>query len=138
MDDIFTNQEVMHLQQEHSSVVKGTINFPANRAPRSISQTSPLSSGMEGQSLSPVSLTSQHDNSPLHSGLLSEKELNPPSKTGARRNSLSMPSLYKGRVLEISETKKLNEFNSFCNHIVELVCTQNGSKSLQVVCRTVC
>ena len=42
------------------------------------------------------------------------------------------PPVLKGRPLDISESKKLNEFSSFSNHIVELVCTQNGSKSLQV------
>ena len=41
-------------------------------------------------------------------------------------------SSYKGKPLDISESKKLNEFNSFYTNLVELVCTQNGSKSLQV------
>ena len=31
-----------------------------------------------------------------------------------------------------NEIKKLNEFNTFYNRVVELVCTQNGSKNLQV------
>lgn len=49
---------------------------------------------------------------------------------------MSPPSVggipYGGKMLEISENKKLNEFSAYCNHVVELVCTQSGSKSLQV------
>lgn len=45
---------------------------------------------------------------------------------------VTIPASYKGRMLEVSENKKLSEFSTYCNHVVELVCTQNGSKGLQV------
>lgn len=117
---------------DHTQVIKGSMNFPTSRSMRSVSQTSPLSSGVEGQSLSPVSLPSQQEtNSPIQKGLATEMEPAALTKT-SRRNSLSVPPSHKGRMLEISESKKLSEYSTYCNHVVELVCTQNGSKGLQV------
>lgn len=132
-DDLFMMQDtLLPKPTEHSQVIKGSMNFPTPRSMRSVSQTSPLSSGVEGQSLSPVSIPSQQEtNSPIQKGLTTEMEPVALTKT-SRRNSLSVPSSHKGRMLEISENKKLSEFSTYCNHVVELVCTQNGSKGLQV------
>lgn len=100
--------------------------------------TNSLSPNLEGQvstgqSLSPTSQASQHDaNSPSQKPAFSELDSILPAKTLPRQNSFSMVSTYKGKPLEISERKKLNEFNSYFNRVVELVCTQNGSKNLQV------
>lgn len=132
-DDLFMMQDsLMPQSTDHTQVIKGSMNFPTSRSMRSVSQTSPLSSGVEGQSLSPVSLPSQQEtNSPIQKGLATEME--PAALTKAsRRNSLSVPPSHKGRMLEISESKKLSEYSTYCNHVVELVCTQNGSKGLQV------
>ena len=55
-----------------------------------------------------------------------------PSYSSHMNSSSILSSSYKGKYLDISESKKLNEFNSLYTNLVELVCTQNGSKNLQV------
>ena len=120
-----------------SQVVKGSVTFPS-RSIRSMNPTNSISPKLEGQvsagqSLSPTSQASQQDpNSPLQKPVFTEFDSMLPSKAMSRQNSISILSSYKGKLLEISERKKLNEFNTFYNRVVELVCTQNGSKNLQV------
>lgn len=120
-----------------SQVVKGSVNFPS-RSIRSMNPTNSISPKLEGQvsagqSLSPTSQASQQDpNSPLQKPVFTDFDSILPAKAIPRQNSISMLSSYKGKLLEISERKKLNEFNTFYNRVVELVCTQNGSKNLQV------
>ena len=131
-DDLFTLHDPLD-----SQVVKGSVNFPP-RSIRSMNTANSVSPNLEGQvsagqSLSPTSQASQHDpNSPLQKPAFSELDSILPAKTLPRQFSFSMISSYKGKPLEISERKKLNEFNTFVNRVVELVCTQNGSKNLQV------